>query len=94
MGDGGDLRDIFPEGLEKFEACRDSRLNSEAETLTSFSNVALQKSDPRSRDLEIRARHITPIPYFVQPQRAGNRPRRMILFFHDVDGVVSAFLQF
>ena len=34
------------------------------------------------------------ISSFVQPQRAGNRPRRMILFFHDVDGVVSAFLQF
>ena len=32
--------------MEKFEACRDSRLNSEAETLTSFSNVALQKSEP------------------------------------------------
>ena len=31
--------------MEKFEARRDSRLNSEAETLTSFSNVALQKSD-------------------------------------------------
>ena len=32
--------------MEKLEACRESRLNSEAETLTSFSNVALQKSEP------------------------------------------------
>ena len=32
--------------MEKFEAHRDSRLNSEAETLTSFSNVALQNSEP------------------------------------------------
>ena len=32
--------------MEKFEACRDSRLNFEAEALTSFSNVALQKSEP------------------------------------------------
>ena len=31
---------------EKFEAPRGSHLNSEAETLTSFSNVALQKSEP------------------------------------------------
>ena len=31
--------------MEKFEARRASRLKSEAETLTSFSNVVLQKSE-------------------------------------------------